>query len=114
MYYTKEMDEIATEAVKVIEENLDTNSCYLINNICRQYALESIAYIMLGSRLDAFKGSYDAKRLIEIADESGTISQQVAFLPSQILKYLPLYKNFVRYLNYTVILSKNCSTKSFL
>ena len=96
MYYTKEMDEIAAEAVEVIGENLDAENCYGINNICRQFALESIAYVVLGNRLETFNGADDAKRLLGIADESGPMSQQLMFIPPQIATYLPFYKKFLK------------------
>ena len=97
MYYTKEMNEIATEAVEAIKENLDEDNCFEVNNICRKFALESISYIVLGCRLEAFKDSADAKRLLEIADESGPLIQQLVFTPISILPYVPFYKKFVKY-----------------
>ena len=97
MYYTKEMDEIAREVVDIIERDSDNDQCYEINKICQQYALETVAYIFLGSRLGTLSGQGDGRRMIEISEEAGPISQDLMFVPSWSLKFLPKYKTFVRY-----------------
>jgi len=96
MYYTKEMDEIAREVVDIIERDSDSDQCYEINKICQQYALETVAYIFLGSRLGTLSGQGDGRRMIEISEEAGPISQDLMFVPSWSLKFLPKYKTFVR------------------
>ena len=97
MYYTKEMDEIAREVVDIIERDSDNDQCYEINKICQQYALETVAYIFLGSRLGTLSGQGDGRRMIEISEQAGPISQDLMFVPSWSLKFLPKYKTFVRY-----------------
>ena len=66
LYYTKEMEEIAQEVANIIERDLDTDSCYEINSICQKYALETVAYVNLGSRLGTLAGEGDGTRMVEI------------------------------------------------
>ena len=95
-YYTGEMEEIAGEVVTNIEAGLAADGSFDINTICQQYALETVAYIFLGSRLGTLApGESDGKRMIELQDESGPISQKLIFLPQWLLPYLPVYKKFI-------------------
>ena len=96
MYYTKEMDEIAREVVNIIERDADNDQCYEINKICQQYALETVAYIFLGSRLGTLSGQGDGRRMIEITEEVMPISQDIMFFPNWALKFMPTYKKFCR------------------
>jgi len=94
LYYTEEMDEIAANAVKIINKNLNNENIYEVNELCRRFALESIAYILLGSRLDTFNENSDRRRLIEIADETLGFIQTMLFVPFWLLNILPQYKKF--------------------
>jgi len=93
------MDEIAADAVKIINNNLNNENIYEINELCRQFALESIAYVLLGSRLNTFDEKSDGRRIIEIADGVADFSQTMMFVPFGILKRLPQFNKFKR-LNY--------------
>ena len=95
-HYTAEMEEIAGEVVTNIEAGMDREGCFEINAICQQYALETVAYIFLGSRLGTLAGKPDGKRMIEIQDEVGPFQQQMMFLPPWLLEYLPFYKKFIK------------------
>ena len=99
LYYTKEMEEIAHEVADIIERDMDTDNCYEINSICQKYALETVAYVFLGSRLGTLAGEGDGSRMVEIQDESGPLAQKMMFLPSWILPYLPFYKQFIKIMN---------------
>lgn len=50
-YYTSEMEAIALDTVEYISKTVDTEGCMNVNKMCQQFALESVAYIFLGSRL---------------------------------------------------------------
>ena len=91
------MDEIAADAVKIIKNNLDKNDNFEINELCRQFALESIAYVLVGSRINTFSENSDGRRIIEIADGVADFSQTMMFVPFGILKRLPQFKKFCRY-----------------
>merc|ERR1719471_1638874 len=68
-----------------------------IVNMCQGYSLEAVAYMFLGSRLGTLSGEGDGQRLIEITGAVGPISQKLMFLPTSVLPYLPMYKEFLRY-----------------
>ena len=53
-YYTGEMEAIALDVVEFISKTLDTDGCMNVNKMCQQWALETVAYIFLGSRLGTF------------------------------------------------------------
>ena len=92
-YYTKEMEDIAKDAVEFIGKTIDSEGCMNVNKLCQQFALETVAYIFLGSRLGTLHGEPDGLRMIEIADESGPLNQQVVFMPKWSLnKWNPLFK----------------------
>lgn len=99
LYYTKEMEEISQEVADIIERDMDSDNCYEINAICQKYALETVAYIFLGSKLGTLAGEGDGTRMVEIQDESGPLAQKMMFLPSWILPYLPFYKKFIKIMN---------------
>ena len=50
-------------------------------------------------RLGTLAGEGDGTRMVEIQDESGPIAQQMMFLPSWILPYMPFYKRFIKIMN---------------
>ena len=96
-HYTGEMEEIAGEVVTNIEAGVDGDGCLAVNKLCQQYALETVAYIFIGSRLGTLGGpGSDGHRIIENLDEAAPITQQMIFLPTWLLDYLPLYKKFIR------------------
>ena len=66
LYYTKEMEEISQEVADIIERDMDSDNCYEINSICQKYALETVAYIFLGSKLGTLAGEGDGTRMVEI------------------------------------------------
>ena len=96
LYYIDEMEEIASEVVKIIEEDSDSNHCYEVNKITQEYALESVAYIFLGNRLGVLSGGEDGKRLIQLSDELGPLSQYIVGIPVWALKFVPQYKTWIR------------------
>lgn len=98
LYYIDDMEEIASEVVNIIERDSDSNQCYEINKITQEYALESVAYIFLGNRLGVLRGEEDGKRLIQLSDELGPLSQLIIGMPLWALKFSPQYKKWIRYL----------------
>ena len=60
-YYTSEMEDIALDTVEFISKTVDTERCMNVNKMCQQWALETVAYIFLGSRL----GSALTKTIIQ-------------------------------------------------
>ena len=92
-YYTREMEDIAKDAVEFIGKTVDSEGCMNVNKLCQQFALETVAYIFLGSRLGTLHGEPDGLRMIEIADESGPLNQQIVFMPKWSLnQWNPLFK----------------------
>ena len=96
LYYTEELDEISRDVVNIIKRDRDAEQCFEINKICQEYALESVAYIFLGSRLDTMNGGADGQRLIEIQGEVGGFAQKMMFFPTWMLKYIPSYHGFIK------------------
>ena len=103
LYYIDDMEEIASEVVNIIERDSDSNQCYEINKITQEYALESVAYIFLGNRLGVLRGEEDGKRLIQLSDELGPLSQLIIGMPLWALKFSPQYKKWIRYLILPII-----------
>jgi len=96
LFYTEEMDKIANEAVLKIGENLDGDSCYVVNRVCQEFALETLAYVMLGTKLGTLDGSKDGSRLIELSDKLGPWYQTMLFCPDWSLHFLPIYHRWTR------------------
>ena len=98
MYYTKDMEDIANEAVGVISKSVDGEGCMEVNKLCQQFALEAVSYVFLGSRLGTLQGEPDGMRMIEITDEQGPLNQQIVFMPKWSLKpWNPIYKRVIVY-----------------
>lgn len=96
MYYTKDMEDIANEAVGVISKSVDSDGCMDINKLCQQFALEAVSYVFLGSRLGTLQGEPDGMRMIEITDEQGPLNQQIVFMPKWSLKpWNPIFKRVI-------------------
>jgi len=96
LFYAQDMDKIGHEAVIKIDANLDADGCYEVNRICNEFALEALAYVMLGSKLGALDGSEDGSRLITLAEQLGPMYQTLLFCPFWSLKFLPLYHRWSR------------------
>lgn len=96
VFYAEQMDKIGNEVVHKVGANLDADGCYEVNRICQEFALESLAYVVLGSKLGTLDGSEDGVRLISLANQLGPIYQTLFFCPMWSLKFLPLYYRFVR------------------
>ena len=96
LYYTREMEEIASDVVGVIEEMKDDENCFEINRMCQEFALEAVAYVFLGNRLNTLKGGADGKRMIDIVSQTGDFTQKMMFLPHWSFKFIPAYHKFCK------------------
>jgi len=96
LFYTDEMDKICYEAVLKVGANLDDDGCYVVNELCQEFALESLAFVVLGSKLRTLEGSEDGARLIALTDQLGPIYQTLMFCPLWSLDFLPIYHKFIR------------------
>ena len=96
LFYISELEKIALDVAEFIEEKADPSGTMDVVKMCQGYSLEAVAYIFLGSRLGTLSGQGDGQRLIEITDAVGPISQKLMFLPTSLLPYLPIYKEFIR------------------
>ena len=65
LYYSREIEDIATELLDKIAGSRDGGGRANISTPCQEFALESIGLIFLGSRLGALQGSEDGRQLIE-------------------------------------------------
>ena len=96
LYYTREMEEIASDVVGVIEEMKDDENCFEINRMCQEFALEAVAYVFLGNRLNTLNNGADGKRMIDLVSQNGDFAQKMMFLPTRLFKYIPAYHQFCR------------------
>jgi len=96
LYYISEIEEISLELVEKIVSMRDQSGSATINQVCQEFALESIGCIFLGSRLGTLAGHEDGRRLIEAQTQVLGWSLPMLFLPLKACRWIPGWKNVMK------------------
>ena len=105
MFYINDLSHVVDEMIDKIESIVDENRKVDITHTLCEFALDAVGVMFIGSKLGVLQGSQYGKDMIRKVNRIMELGLTCVFIPPNIAKYFPVFKEYVQHTKDVFLLS---------